>query len=247
MSAIFNPPDVNSSQQAVPINAFVVPVPEGAVTFFDSESLTLDSGSSAFRVDVYSPFDLSEGETEYIRAEVESEFVAYARRNADLSKRWRLFAALGTVDLALLGLLLAFVFINGDRSFLVLFWLFSVVLLPGPLAAISVLSTRRKSRWAEHLLNTPFVAAFAGRSGDGSEAINKIWSDLAKPGSRRDLASLEESCRAARWRPGVRFYRRLRQGGKGTPGSQSLPRRFIGILTAKSESLPASYFPCRTS
>ena len=238
---------MNSAQQAEPINVFVVPVPEGAVAFFDTDSMNLDSRSSAFRVDAYSPFDLSEGEIEYIRAEVESEIVAYAKRNADLSKQWQLFAALGMVDLIMLGLLLAFVFINSDRSFLVFFWLFGAVLLPGPLAAIRLLSARRKSRSSEHLLNTPIVAAFAGRSGEGAEAINKVWSDLAKAGSRRDLASLEESCRAVRWRAGVRFYRRLRLGGKDVPSSESLPRRLVNTLTANSESPPTSYFPCRTS
>ena len=188
------------------------------MAFFDTDSLNLDSASSALRVDVYSPFDISEGEAEYIRAEVESELVSYAKRNAYRSARWPLFAALGIADLILLGLLLAFVFINGDSSFLVFFWVFGVVFLAGPLAAVRLISVRRKSRWAESLLNTPVSAAFAGRSGDGSEAVNKVWSDLALAGSRRDLATLEESCRALRWEAGVRFYRRLRLGDRDGPG-----------------------------
>ena len=238
---------MNDSRLAEPVNVYVVPAPSGAVAFFDTNSLDLDSARSALRVDVYSPFDISEGEAEYIRAEVESELVSYARRNAHRSARWPLFAALGIVDLVLLCLLLTFVFINGDRSFLVFFWVFGVVFLAGPLAALRLISVRRKSRWAESLLNTPVAAAFAGRSGDGSEAVNKVWSDLALAGSRRDLATLEESCRTVRWQPGVRFYRQLRLGGDDAPASESLSRKITGLFIADIEPRPRSYFPCRTS
>ena len=247
MSAIFNAPDMNDSRQAEPVDVYVVPALLGAVAFFDTNSLDLRSASPALRVDVYSPFDISEGEAEYIRAEVESELVCYAKRNADRSARWPLFAALGIVDLVLLGLLLTFVFINGDRSFLVFFWVFGVVFLAGPLAAVRLISARRESRWAESLLHTPVAAAFAGRSRDGSEAVNKVWSDLALAGSRRDLATLEESCRIIRWEAGVRFYRQLRLGGHDAPAPESLARKFMGLFTADAEPRPRSYFPCRTS
>ena len=238
---------MNDSRPAEPVNVYVVPASEGAVAFFDTDSLNLDSASSALRVDVYSPFDISEGEAEYIRAEVESELVSYAKRNAYRSARWPLFAALGIAELILLGLLLTFVFINSDSSFLVFFWVFGVVFLAGPLAAVRLISVRRKSRWAESLLNTPVSAAFAGRSGDGSEAVNKVWSDLALAGSRRDLATLEESCRALRWEAGVRFYRRLRLGDRDAPALGSLRRKFIGLFIADTEPRPRSYFSCRTS
>ncbi|MCY4110039.1 MAG: hypothetical protein OXG11_13555 [Chloroflexi bacterium] len=238
---------MNDSRQAEPVSVYVVPAPEGAVAFFDTDSVELDSGSSALRVDIYCPFDISEGEAEYIRAEVESELVAYAKRNAYRNARWPLFAALGIVDLVLLALLLIFVFINGDRSFLVFFWVFGVVFLAGPLAALRLISARRRCRWARSLLHTPVVAAFAGRSGEGSEAVNKVWSDLGRAGTRRDLATLEESCRLVRWGAGVRFYRGLRLGGDDAPDSRSLVRKLTGLFIADIEPRPRSYFPCRTS
>ncbi len=238
---------MNDSRQAEPVNVYVVPAPEGAVAFFDTDSVELDSGSSALRVDIYCPFDISEGEAEYIRAEVESELVAYAKRNAYRNARWPLYAALGIVDLVLLALLLIFVFINGDRSFLVFFWVFGVVFLAGPLAALRLILARPGCRWARSILHTPVVAAFAGRSGEGSEAVNKVWSDLGRAGTRRDLATLEESCRLVRWGAGVRFYRGLRLGGDDTPDSRSLFRKLRGLFIADIEPRPRSYFPCRTS
>ena len=248
MSAIFDNPDVNSFQYAKPINVFVVPVPDGTNAFFEPAALNIGSESSTptLRVDIYSPFELSEGEAEYMRAEVESQIIAYAKRQADLSKGWKGLAILGGIDLLLLVLLLIFVLINSDRSFLVFFWLFGVTLLPGSIEAVRVFSWRRRSRLAQHLLHSPVVAALAGRSGDGTEAITQVWGNLGTADGRRDLASLEESCRTARWGVGVRFYRHLRQGSMiDPPSSTSVARRLVTMFMATSESSPISYFPCR--
>ena len=250
MSAIFNNPDVNSFQYAKPINVFVVPVPEGTNAFFEPAALNIGSEDSTptLRVDIYSPFELSDGEAEYMRAEVEYQVIAYAKQQADLSKGWKGLAILGGIDLLLLALLLIFVLINSDRSFLVFFWLFGVTLLPGSIEAVRVFSWRRRSRMARHLLHSPIVAALAGRSGDSTEAITQVWSDLGAPNGRRDLASLEESCRTAHWDVGVRFYRHLRQGNMTyTSCSTSVARRLMTIFIATSEPSPISHFPCRKS
>ena len=247
ISANPNTPTLDLAQQAQPINAFVVPVPDGVVTFFDIDYPKLQPQNSAFRVDVYSPFDLSAGETEYVRAEIEADIVAYAKRKTARETRWLMALFLGLVDFVILALLVAFIFINSDASFLIFFWVFGVVLLAGPFAAIRALSQRQVFRRATALLESPIEGAFAGRAGGETAGVRDIWEGLSQSGNRRDLATLEGLCRTAGWRAGVRFYRQLRQGASGPDEPQSILQRLVGLFTTRDESIPLRYIPCRTS
>ena len=173
--------------------------------------------------------------------------MAYAKRKTGREPRWLMALFLGVLDLVILGLLVAFIFINSDASFLIFFWVFGVVLLAGPLAAIRAFSQRRVFRRATALLESPIEAAFAGRAGGEAAGVRDIWEGLSQSGNRRDLATLEGLCRTAGWPTGLRFYRQLRQGASAPDAPRSILQRFVGLFATRDESIPLRYIPCRTS
>ncbi len=200
-------------------------MPDGAATFFGADLTTLDHNGGLFRLDVYSPYLLSDGELAYLQSEFESEMVTYARRISATGRSWRWAAAIGLLDLMVLVGLLLFAVVNADRSFLIFAWAFVVALLPGPLIAISLFSRRQRTARAHRLLQASFVGAGIGQGGAGSAYMKAIWDAVEHSSGDRDILTLERICRINNWAAGLRFYR-SRRGRR----SRSHSRRRPGLL-----------------
>ena len=198
-------------------------MPEGAATFFDTDLTTLDPSGGLLRLDVYSPYPLSDGELVYLQSEFEAEMVAYASRRFASARAWRWAAAVGFLDLIVLTGLLLFALANADRSFLIFAWAFVVALLPVPLIAIRLFSRRRGAARARRLLQASFVCAGVGQGGAGSAYMKAIWDSVEHSSGDRDILTLERLCRVNNWAAGLRFYRsrrsrRTSSGGHRRPG-----------------------------
>lgn len=221
------PTSADPARDARPVDAFVVPMPDRAATFFDADLTALDPNGGLFRLDVYSPYPLSDGELAYLQTEFEAEMVAYARRVSATDRSWRWAAAIGLLDLIVLAGLLLFAVVNADRSFLIFAWAFAVALLPGPFIAIILFSHRRRTARACRLLQASFVSAGIGQGGAGSSYIKAIWEAVEHSSGDRDILTLERLCRINNWAAGLRFYR-SRRGGR----SRAHPHRRPGLLRA---------------
>ena len=222
------PTSVDPAREALPVSAFVVPMPDGAATFFDADLTALDPARGLLRLDVYSPYPLSDGELAYLQTEFEAEMVSYARRVSTNARSWRWAAAIGLLDLIVLAGLLLFAAVNADRSSLIFAWAFAVALLPGPLIALGLFSRRRRTARGRRLLRSSFVRAGVGRGGAGSAYMKAIWDAVERSSGERDFLTLERLCRINNWAAGLRFYRSRRsRSSRSHPGRRHGPWRAL--------------------
>ncbi len=207
----------------------MVPLPDGAATFFDPNLARLDPADGPLRLDVYSPYALSDGELAYLQTEFEAAMVEYANRTAVRDRPWRPAAAIGLIDLVVLVGLLLFALTNADRAFLIFAWAFVLALAPGPLIAVGVILRRRRQARAGRLRRAGFAGAVSGQGGSGAAFVKGVWDGLERAGGDRDLLTLERICRVNNWPAGVRFYRsRRRRRGSGRPGHRGWLRWLTG-------------------
>ena len=213
------------------VSAYVVPMPEGAATFFDTDLTRLDPDGGILRLDVYSPYPISDGEAAYLQAEFEAEMVSYANRDVLRDRSWRWGAAVGLLDLIVLVGLLLFALANADRPFPILAWAFVLALAPGPFMAVRLIMRRRRSARARRLARAGFVGAGSGQGGAGSAYVKGIWDGLEQAGGDRDLMTLERICAVNNWAAGVRFYRSRRARRPGGPHVRPGRRRLLDRLS----------------
>ena len=204
------PRQPNNSYDATPVEAFVVPMPAGSATFFDSDLTVLASKNGLLRLDMYSPSELSAGELIYLQTEFEAQMISYAHRNTTAIWSWYWFAAIGVLDLLVLAGLILFILAANDRSFLLFAWAFAAALLPAPILALRVFSNRRKVKRGRKLLDTYFVHAGVGQKGACSASVKGIWDFVNDESTDRDFLTLERFCLSAGWSGGARFYRSKR-------------------------------------
>jgi hypothetical protein len=209
------------------VEAYVVPLPDGAATFFDPDLARLDPAAAPLRLDVYSPYALSDGELAYLQTEFEAAMVEYAERTAAHDRPWRRAAAIGLLDLVVLVGLLLFALTNADRAFLIFAWAFVLALAPGPLIAVGIILRRRRQARAGRLRRAGFAGAVSGQGGSGAAFVKGVWDGLERAGGDRDLLTLERICRVNNWPAGVRFYR-SRRSGRGRPGHRGRLRWLTG-------------------
>ncbi len=195
----------------------MVPLPDGAATFFEPDLARLDPGDGPLRLDVYSPYAMSDGELAYMQTEFEAAMVEYAGRTATHDRPWRRAAAIGLLDLVVLVGLLLFALTNADRAFLIYAWAFVLALAPGPLIAVGMILRRRRQARVGRLQRAGFAGAVSGQGGSGAASVKGVWDGLERASGDRDLLTLEHICRVNNWPAGVRFYR-SRRSGRERPG-----------------------------
>lgn len=228
----------NHIYDATPVEAFVVPMPDGRATFFDTDLTVLASKNGLLRLDMYSPSELSAGELIYMQTEFEAQMISYARRNTTAIWSWYWLAAIGTLDLLVFAGLILFILVVNDRSFLLFAWAFAAALLPAPILALQVFSNRRKVKRDRKLLGTYFVHAGVGQKGASSAYVKGIWDFVNDESTNRDFLTLERFCLSVGWSGGAHFYRSKRMGFNYSGlGSDS---RFMDELLGRREPLYVS-------
>lgn len=227
-TTVLTPP--NNIYDATPVEAFVVPMPAGRATFFDTDLTVLASKDGLLRLDVYSPSELSEGELIYLQTEFEAQMISYAHCIPRTILSWYRVATIGVLDLLVFAGLLLFILSNNDRSFLLFAWAFAVALLPAPILALYGFSSRRKANRGRRLLDTYFVHAGVGQKGACSAFVKGIWEFVDDSSTDLDFLTFERFCRSAGWSGGARFYRskRMELNYSGLDGNSKFMDELLG-------------------
>ena len=121
----------DSDPNAQFIDAFVVPTDTGSAVLIDTDFWRLDADAGPFQIALYSRLPLSMGELAVIRARVEADLFAHAVRTAAEGRRWVLALLMGVIELGVLGVLLAFLFLNREPVHAVVVWAAPLGFLPG--------------------------------------------------------------------------------------------------------------------
>ncbi len=194
------------------IDAFVVPTDSGSAVLIDTDFRRLDAEAGPFQIALYSRLPLSMGELAVIRSRVEADLFAQAVRTAARGQRWVLALLTGVLELCVLGVLLAFLFLNREPVHAVVVWAAPLGFLPGLAYVWHSVTGRQAGARARSTLELgellPNTAV--GRDGDSLARLRDLWRIAEQPDEPRDLMRLEGVARErVRWPAAARFYREL--------------------------------------
>lgn len=202
----------DSDPNAQRIDAFVVPTDTGSAVLIDTDYERLDADAGPFQVALYSRAPMSPGELAVIRARVEADLFGQAVRTAAQGRRWALAALVGLLELGVVGVLLAFLFVNREPVHAVVAWAAPLGFLPGLLQAWRAVARRRAGAGARSILEVGELlpTTVVGRDGDSLARLRDLWRVADQPDVPRDLMRLERDARLhVRWPAAARFYRAL--------------------------------------
>lgn len=202
----------DSDPNAQFIDAFVVPTDTGSAVLIDTDFWRLDADAGPFQIALYSRLPLSMGELAVIRARVEADLFAHAVRTAAEGRRWVLALLTGVIELGVLGVLLAFLFLNREPVHAVVVWAAPLGFLPGLAYVWRTVAGRQAGARARSTLELgellPNTAV--GRDGDSLARLRDLWRIAEQPDEPRDLMRLERVARErVQWPAAARFYREL--------------------------------------
>lgn len=222
----------DSDPNAQLIDAFVVPTDTGSAVLIDADYGQLDAVAGPFQIALYSRLPLSMGELAVIRARVEADLFSHAVRTAGEGRRWLLALLTGLLELAVVGVLLAFLFLNREPVHAVVAWAVPLGFVPGLLLAWRAVARRRVGARARATLEVgellPTTAI--GRDGDSLARLRDLWRFIDQPNEPRDLMRLERAARVrVRWPAAARFYRAL-----ATAPEVSTPQGRLAWLRARA-------------
>ena len=218
----------DSDPNAQLIDAFVVPTDTGSAVLIDTDYGRLDADAGPFQIALYSRLPLSQGELAVIRARVEADLFSHAVRMAGQGRRWALALLLGLLELGVVGVLLAFLFMNREPVHAVVAWAVPLGFLPGLAQARQAVARWRVGARARSILDVgellPTLAV--GRDGDSLARLRDLWRIADQPDEPRDLMRLERDARnRVRWPAAARFYLEL----AGAPEAAPPQRRFAWL------------------
>ena len=191
------------------IEAFVVPIDEGAALLIDTDYGQLEAEAGPFQLALYARVAMSLGEEAVIRSRVEAELFEYAVRTASIGRRWLIELTVGIVELSVLGLLLAFLFVNWLPMHAVTIVAAFLGFAPALFHTRRSILCRRVGARARSILEFGEVlpATAIGRNGDSVARLRDLWRVVEDVGDVRDLMSLEHEARVTlRWPAAARFY-----------------------------------------
>ena len=202
------------------IDAFVVPTDTGSAVLIDTDYGRLEADAGPFQIALYSRLRMSQGELAVIRARVEADLFSHAVQVAGEGRRWVLALLLGLLELSLVGVLLAFLFLNREPIHALVVWAVPLGFLPGLAQAWRAVARRRLGARARAMLELgellPNTAV--GRDGDSLARLRDLWRAANEPDEPRDLMRLERDARRrVRWPTAARFYRELAGAPEVTP------------------------------
>ena len=231
----------DSDPNAQLIDAFVVPTDTGSAVLVDTDFQRLDADTGPFQIALYSRLPLSMGEVAVIRARVEADLFADAVRTAAEGRRWVLALMTGLLELGVLGVLLAFLFLNREPVHAVVVWAAPLGFLPGLGYVWRAVAGRRAGARARSTLELGELlpTAAVGRDGESLARLRDLWRIAEQPDEPRDLMRLERVARErVRWPAAARFYRDLADA----PQVSAPPGR-LGWLRALTRSRRGRPYP----
>ena len=238
----------DSDPNAQLIDAFVLPTDTGSAVLIDTDYGRLDADAGPFQIALYSRLPMSPGELAVIRARVEADLFSHAVRMAGQGRRWALALLVGLLELGVVSVLLAFLFINREPVHAVVAWAVPLGFLPGLLQAWRAVARRRSGARARSILEVgellPTTAV--GRDGDLLARLRDIWRAADQPDEPRDLMRLERDARSrVRWPAVARFYREL-AGAPEEAASVGRLARLRGRLGPRQSPHPLTYLAVRS-
>lgn len=239
----------NSDPNAQLIDAFVVPTDTGSAVLIDADYGQLDAVAGPFQIALYSRLPLSMGELAVIRARVEADLFAHAVRTAAEGRRWLLALLMGLLELGVVGVLLAFLFLNREPVHAVVAWAAPLGFVPGLLFAWRAVARRRVGARARATLEVgellPTTAV--GRDGDSLARLRDLWRFIDQPNEPRDLMRLERAARIrVRWPAAARFYRALAAAPEASTPSGRLARLRARARGQWAAPQPLTYLEARS-
>jgi hypothetical protein len=219
-----------------------VPTETGAAFFIDSDYAELDAANGPIQLAIYGPCDVSPGEAAIVRARLEADLFTYAAAAARFGQRWRQHALVALIELAILGVLVAFLIGNPSRMAFVIGWTLPFGFFVAGRAALQAFAHREIGARARRLLASGVVLAepATAQFGGSLAYVRDIWRGLEEGTIARDVVALELAAQQQlRWPGAVAFYRSLR-GTSGDPRPHPprarlarwlLPERPIAPLT----------------
>ena len=231
------------------IDAFVVPTDTGSAVLIDADYGRLDADAGPFQIALYSRLPLSMGELAVIRSRVEADLFAHAVRMASEGRRWVLALLMGLLELGVVGVLLAFLFLNREPVHAVVVWAAPLGFVPGLVFAWRAVRRRRVGASARATLELGELlpTTVVGRDGDSLARLRDLWRFADRPGEPRDLMRLEQAARRrVRWSAAARFYRAL-----AAAPEDSAPAGRLAWLRARArrrgaEMQPLTYLEARS-
>ena len=201
------------SQQVV--DAFIVPTERGAALFVGSDYRDLDPSSGPFQLAVYGPTKLSPGEFALLRSRFEGDLLEYANRAAAYGYAWRRQIVLAVLELAILGILIAFLSLNPIGTSFLLGWALPFGFFVSALTALRAFARRRVAASARRVLESSVVLSqpAPSRRGESLAFARDIWRLVEGGEVARESAALERATsRELHWTVGEAFYHSLRRG-----------------------------------
>ena len=239
----------DSDPNAQLIDAFVVPTDTGSAVLIDADYGRLDAVAGPFQIALYSRLPLSMGELAVIRARVEADLFAQAVRTAAEGRRWLLALLMGLLELGVVGVLLAFLFLNREPVHAVVAWAAPLGFVPGLLLAWRAVARRRIGARARATLEVgellPTTAV--GRDGESLARLRDLWRFANEPDEPRDLMRLERGARSrVGWPAAARFYRALATAPDASPPRGRLARLRARGRGQRKMPQPLTYLEARS-
>ena len=231
------------------IDAFVVPTDTGSAVVIDADYGRLDADAGPFQIALYSRLPMSQGELAVIRSRVEADLFTHAVRMAAQGRRWPLALLVGLLELGVVGVLLAFLFINREPVHAVVAWTVPLGFVPGLVQAWRAVARRRVGACARSILEVgellPTTAI--GRDGDSLARLRDLWRIADRREESRDLMRLERDARRrVRWPAAARFYRELAGAPPVAPPQGRLARLRALPRSRRSRPQPLTHLAVRS-
>lgn len=185
-----------------PADAFILPTETGAAVMFDERAL---SAAGELRLEVYSPFELSPGEIDYLRAECQQRLASVPQPRARSMLRQ---LPVAIAELAILALLVYFFIDAALPEWPVLLVAVAAGFLPSSVQLL--LRRRRRGRPGRIQMAGP------GLDGNSVQRIGQIWG-LAAAGQAPNHIDFENVARSIGWSQAAAFYRGLRDPAQLRP------------------------------
>lgn len=230
------------------VDAFVVPTDTGSAVLIDTDYGRLEADAGPFQIALYSRLRMSQGELAVIRARVEADLFSHAVRMASEGRRWALALLLGLLELGVVGVLLAFLFLNREPVHAFVVWAVPLGFLPGLAQAWRAVARRRSGARARAILEVGELLSTTavGRDGDSLARLRDLWRAANQPDEPRDLMRLERDARnRVSWPTAARFYRELAGAPEAAP-VQGLPARLRSALRPRTWSHPLTHLEARS-
>ena len=214
------------------IEAFVVPIDEGAALLIDTDYGKLDAEAGPFQLALYARVAMSPGEEAVIRSRVEAQLFDYAVRMASVGRRWLTELVVGIVELAVLGLLLAYLIVIWSPLHAVIVVVAVLGFAPTLYRTGLSVRHRRVGIQARSILEFGEVlpTTAIGRNGDSVARLRSLWRVVEESGGVSELMSLERQARIQlRWTAAARFYRGLASTTDDRRGTLESWSRLVGF------------------